>query len=106
MNVSINSSLCIFQRNFTSEKQDRIGSVPEKVKCWLMVWCFQDMFNEHSLGFQHDKAIHEENGMSKRRQKTPYTQLSRPTDMVSQVLETNCPATIQMDDWERETDPR
>lgn len=77
-----------------------------KVKCWLMVWCFQDMFNEHSLGFQHDKAIHEENGMSKRRQKTPYTQLSRPTDMVSQVLETNCPATIQMDDWERETDPR
>ena len=35
------------------------------------------------------------NGMSKRHQKTPYTQLSRPTDMVSQVLETNCPATIQ-----------
>lgn len=60
-----------------------------------MVWCFQDMFNEHSLGFQHDKAIHEENGMSKRHQKTPYTQLSRPTDMDSQVLETNCPATIQ-----------
>ena len=53
--------LNIFQRNFTSQKQDRKCAGTGQM---ALSECF---FNGgQGLGFRHHKAIHEENGMRKR----------------------------------------